>query len=99
MKKINVDELEFEFDKDDPEGYRSGMKRFGKRLGAKAATKAPAKSVAKAAPTKPVAKTARSDPSNARRLSRLATLGETRPVSAASGYHRAPNGRFSKYRC
>ena len=36
MKKINVDELEFEYDSDDPESYRTGMKRFGKRVGAKA---------------------------------------------------------------
>jgi uncharacterized cupin superfamily protein len=36
MKKINADELEFEFDQEDPEGYRSGMKRFGARVGAKA---------------------------------------------------------------
>ena len=36
MKKINVDELEFEYDSDDPESYRAGMKRFGKLLGAKA---------------------------------------------------------------
>jgi uncharacterized cupin superfamily protein len=34
MKKLNVSDLEFEYDADDPEGFRSGMKRFGKRLGA-----------------------------------------------------------------
>jgi len=36
MKRINVDELDFERDEKDPEGFRAGMKRFGKRLGAKA---------------------------------------------------------------
>jgi uncharacterized cupin superfamily protein len=36
MDKLNVDELDFEYDADDPEGFRSGMKRFGKRLGAAA---------------------------------------------------------------
>jgi uncharacterized cupin superfamily protein len=35
MQRINVDELDFSYEDDDPEGYRSGMKRFGKRLGAK----------------------------------------------------------------
>ena len=34
MSKLNVNELEFEYDPDDPEGFRAGMKRFGKRLGA-----------------------------------------------------------------
>jgi uncharacterized cupin superfamily protein len=34
MNKLNVDEIEFEYDSSDPEGFRSGMKRFGKRLGA-----------------------------------------------------------------
>ena len=34
MNKLNVNELEFEYDPDDPEGFRAGMKRFGKRLGA-----------------------------------------------------------------
>src|SRR3954451_16967774 len=34
MNKLNVSELEFEYDADDPEGFRSGLKRFGKRLGA-----------------------------------------------------------------
>ena len=36
MRKINVDEIDFEYDASDPEGFRSGMKRFGKRLGARA---------------------------------------------------------------
>jgi uncharacterized cupin superfamily protein len=34
MKTINVEDLDFEYDTDDPEGFRAGMKRFGKRLGA-----------------------------------------------------------------
>ena len=34
MKKLNVSDLEFEYDADDPDGFRSGLKRFGKRLGA-----------------------------------------------------------------
>jgi uncharacterized cupin superfamily protein len=34
MNKLNVSDLEFEYDADDPDGFRSGMKRFGKRLGA-----------------------------------------------------------------
>jgi len=34
MNRLNVSEVEFEYDADDPEGFRSGMKRFGKRLGA-----------------------------------------------------------------
>ena len=34
MRKINVEELDFEQDADDPEGFRTGMKRFGKLLGA-----------------------------------------------------------------
>jgi uncharacterized cupin superfamily protein len=34
MDKLNVSDLEFEYDADDPEGFRAGMKRFGKRLGA-----------------------------------------------------------------
>jgi uncharacterized cupin superfamily protein len=36
MNRLNVSEVEFEYDADDPEGFRSGMKRFGKRLGAAA---------------------------------------------------------------
>ena len=32
--RLNVADLEFEYDPEDPEGFRSGMKRFGKRLGA-----------------------------------------------------------------
>jgi len=34
MRKINLDELEFSYDGDDPEGFRSGMKRFGALVGA-----------------------------------------------------------------
>ena len=34
MNRINVDEIDFEYDPSDPEGFRSGLKRFGKRLGA-----------------------------------------------------------------
>jgi uncharacterized cupin superfamily protein len=34
MNKLNVEELDFEYDADDPDGFRSGLKRFGKRLGA-----------------------------------------------------------------
>jgi uncharacterized cupin superfamily protein len=34
MDKLNVSDLVFEYDADDPDGFRSGMKRFGKRLGA-----------------------------------------------------------------
>jgi uncharacterized cupin superfamily protein len=36
MNKLNANELEFEYDETDPEGFRSGLKRFGKALGAKA---------------------------------------------------------------
>ncbi len=36
MRKINVDEIDFEYDPDDPDGFRTGMKRFGKRLAARA---------------------------------------------------------------
>ena len=36
MSKLNVCELEFEYDPEDPEGFRAGMKRFGKKLGAAA---------------------------------------------------------------
>ena len=36
MSKLNVSELDFEYDPEDPEGFRAGMKRFGKRLGAAA---------------------------------------------------------------
>ena len=35
MNKLNVDELDFLYDDSDPEGFRSGMKRFGKQLGAR----------------------------------------------------------------
>ncbi len=34
MSKLNVGELEFHYDPEDPEGFRAGMKRFGKKLGA-----------------------------------------------------------------
>lgn len=34
MKKLNLNELEFERDESDPEGYRAGMARFGKSIGA-----------------------------------------------------------------
>ena len=34
MSKLNVSEMEFEYDPDDPAGFRAGMKRFGKKLGA-----------------------------------------------------------------
>jgi uncharacterized cupin superfamily protein len=36
MSKLNVSELDFEYDAEDPEGFRAGMKRFGKKLGAAA---------------------------------------------------------------
>ena len=36
MQIKNVDELDFEVDPEDPEGFRAGMKRFGKLLGAEA---------------------------------------------------------------
>ena len=36
MSKLNASELDFEYDPDDPEGFRAGMKRFGKKLGAAA---------------------------------------------------------------
>ena len=36
MSKLNVAELDFEYDPEDPEGFRAGMKRFGKKLGAAA---------------------------------------------------------------
>ena len=34
MSKLNASEMEFEYDPEDPEGFRAGMKRFGKKLGA-----------------------------------------------------------------
>jgi uncharacterized cupin superfamily protein len=34
VKKFNLFAAEFEYDADDPEGYRSGMSRFGPRIGA-----------------------------------------------------------------
>lgn len=33
MKRINIAASQFEYDKDDPEGFRSGMARLGKLLG------------------------------------------------------------------
>ncbi len=36
MSKLNASELDFEYDPDDPDGFRAGMKRFGKKLGAAA---------------------------------------------------------------
>ncbi len=36
MSKLNAGELEFHYDPEDPEGFRAGMKRFGKKLGAAA---------------------------------------------------------------
>jgi uncharacterized cupin superfamily protein len=34
MSKLNTDDRKFEYDAEDPEGFRAGMKRFGKDLGA-----------------------------------------------------------------
>ncbi|HEU4941635.1 MAG TPA: cupin domain-containing protein [Gaiellaceae bacterium] len=34
MKKINLSELDFEYDGEDPEGYKAGMSRFGPSIGA-----------------------------------------------------------------
>ena len=34
MDRVNIATPEFHFDADDPEGFRAGMKRFGKKLGA-----------------------------------------------------------------
>jgi uncharacterized cupin superfamily protein len=34
MKRFNLFAADFDYDKDDPEGYRSGMDRFGKQIGA-----------------------------------------------------------------
>jgi uncharacterized cupin superfamily protein len=34
MRRINIADPEFEFDADDPPGFRAGMMRFGKDLGA-----------------------------------------------------------------
>ena len=36
MSKLNASEMDFEYDPEDPEGFRAGMKRFGKKLGAAA---------------------------------------------------------------
>jgi uncharacterized cupin superfamily protein len=35
MRRVNLADPSFEFDPDDPDGFRSGMFRFGPRLGAK----------------------------------------------------------------
>ena len=35
MKRMNIADLSFEYDSDDPEGFRSGMARLGPSLGAK----------------------------------------------------------------
>jgi uncharacterized cupin superfamily protein len=35
MPRLNIASPEFEYDDDDPEGFRAGMFRFGPRLGAK----------------------------------------------------------------
>ena len=34
MSKLNANDGEFEYDAEDPDGFRAGMKRFGKQLGA-----------------------------------------------------------------
>jgi uncharacterized cupin superfamily protein len=34
MQRVNIRDPEFEYDDDDPEGFRSGMFRFGRHLGA-----------------------------------------------------------------
>ena len=34
MKKLNLGSLDFEWDDDDPEGYKAGMARFGASIGA-----------------------------------------------------------------
>jgi uncharacterized cupin superfamily protein len=34
MDIVNVDRLDFDYDRDDPEGFRSGMKRLGPLVGA-----------------------------------------------------------------
>jgi uncharacterized cupin superfamily protein len=36
MKMLNASEMDFAYDETDPEGFRAGMKRFGKTLGAAA---------------------------------------------------------------
>ena len=35
MNRINIANPEFEYDAEDPEGFRSGMHRIGPKLGAK----------------------------------------------------------------
>ena len=34
MDIVNVEELEYEFEPEDPEGFRAGMKRLGRLVGA-----------------------------------------------------------------
>ena len=34
MRRINIDSPEFEYDGNDPEGFRAGMAKLGKLLGA-----------------------------------------------------------------
>ena len=34
MKKVNIGDPEFEYDSDDPDGFRAGMVRVGPGLGA-----------------------------------------------------------------
>jgi len=34
MRRVNLNRLEFEYDAEDPEGFRSGMARFGPGFGA-----------------------------------------------------------------
>ena len=34
MRRVNLSAPELEYDADDPQGYRAGMDRFGKRIGA-----------------------------------------------------------------
>ena len=34
MKRVSISDLEFKYDADDPEGFRSGMFRFGPQVGA-----------------------------------------------------------------
>ena len=36
MSKLNANDREFEYDAEDPDGFRAGMKRFGRELGAAA---------------------------------------------------------------
>ena len=36
MSRLNANDGDFEYDAEDPEGFKAGMKRFGKTLGAAA---------------------------------------------------------------